>query len=239
MRSEPYSVPTFEPQLPSAYAGDRQFDDVHPFFIPAIVNGTVEDLRLGTEVAQTTYPPNEHITSVGLASFIRTRWHGVPTIIMDNHNHALYFWAEAVAGLRTEYGAQLVHVDFHDDLARAKTSMAWPMPLSHVYDFVIKCTTVGSFIDPALEVGLVSKYAWARSVGDAYWQRYARYSDGYILDIDMDFFRFDDSEMDHDTKMYALRCLARHTSLITIATSPLFIDQGMAIRYIKEMHNGE
>ena len=90
--------------------------------VPSLIDGTFDDVRPGRDVDEHDVvfaDVDEHDvlrTCTGLAHLVRTRWRGVPTVVMDNHNHAFYFWCEAWAAGRIAAGATLVHVDQHKDM---------------------------------------------------------------------------------------------------------------------------
>ena len=47
---------------------------------------------------------------------MRIHWNDIPIILVDNHNHVLYFWYEALAHGIISRGSTLVHIDEHSDL---------------------------------------------------------------------------------------------------------------------------
>jgi hypothetical protein len=73
--------------------------------------------------------------------------------IFDNHNHALYFWLDAMRRGAISHGCELIHIDEHSDLwtnehtldlekARADEKYAW--------EFTNYSCNVGNYIQPAL-----------------------------------------------------------------------------------------
>ncbi len=57
----------------------------------------------------------------------------------------------------------------------------------------------------------------------------------YILDIDLDFWHPDMSIEQFDTTIQQTRKLIQHAKYITIATSPYFLDQQLAIDIIEKI----
>lgn len=53
---------------------------------------------------------------MGLKNFIRMDWQGIPLVLVDNHNHVLYFWYEARKNGIIGNKNTLVHIDEHSDL---------------------------------------------------------------------------------------------------------------------------
>jgi hypothetical protein len=56
----------------------------------------------------------------------------------------------------------------------------------------------------------------------------------YILDIDIDFWE-KKTEQEQDADFTIIRKLMKEACLVTIATSPYFIDQNQAIALIKQL----
>src|SRR5690606_32769855 len=69
----------------------------HPrIFVPSLIAGTIADVKPGSEIAFEEVDDDGRLRSCsGLAHLVRTTWQGVPTVVVDNHNHAFYFWFEA------------------------------------------------------------------------------------------------------------------------------------------------
>lgn len=66
-------------------------------FIPSIIHGSLSDVQIGMEVVFADRDEQGILREcIGLESFVKTDWNGIPVIVFDNHNHALYFWCEAI-----------------------------------------------------------------------------------------------------------------------------------------------
>lgn len=86
-------------------------------YIPSIIDGDFSDLKQGSERVFEDFDEKNILRScTGLENFVRMEWNGIPMIVFDNHNHALYFWYEAqnrgIIGTKNT----LVHIDEHSDL---------------------------------------------------------------------------------------------------------------------------
>jgi len=92
---------------------------------------------------------------------------------------------------------------------------------------------VGNFITHALESRLIDECIQVRtetalhSIPPLDFQNY-----NYILDIDVDFWE-GKNDIDNDIKI--IKNLIKNVALVTIATSPYFIDQNTAIEIIKKI----
>lgn len=61
--------------------------------IPALIDGTLEDVRIGSEIVFEEIEDRKLKSCVGLENFVQINEN---IVIFDNHNHALYFWLDAM-----------------------------------------------------------------------------------------------------------------------------------------------
>ena len=59
----------------------------------------------------------------------------------------------------------------------------------------------------------------------------------YVLDIDLDIFSKDMDYIPYDFRINKIKDLIKGAKVITIATSPYFIEQNYAIKVLKELFN--
>ncbi len=85
----------------------------------------------------------------------------IPVVVIDNHNHALYFWSEALSHREIDPGATLVHIDEHSDLWENlhdfELERENPEFLSRMAVFTNEQCNVGNYIVPAIRSGLISE----------------------------------------------------------------------------------
>ena len=62
-------------------------------------------------------------------------------------------------------------------------------------------------------------------------------SEEYVLDIDLDIFSKDMDYIPYDFRIDKIKKLIENAKVITIATSPYFIEQDYAIKVLKELFN--
>jgi hypothetical protein len=159
-------------------------------------------------------------------------WSGVPTVVMDNHNHAFYFWCEALQQGLVKDGATLVHIDQHRD-TRVPEQRYSGATLADAFAYTNFHLNVGNYIVPARDRGLIGDAQFvtgASALDDAGFA--ARRNK--ILNLDLDFFA-PEMEVDFDL---ARRFIAAHletASLVTIATSPFFIEQARALAVLRTL----
>lgn len=107
--------------------------------------------------------------------------------------------------------------------------------MDYIAEYVNTETQIASFIEPALQSGLLAECVQIRS--EAKLEEIVKEYDNQamnniILDIDMDFFAF---EHHGSEKMRLLKSFLEQAPVVTIATSPYFIDQNRAISLIKQL----
>jgi hypothetical protein len=160
------------------------------------------------------------------------------TIIFDNHNHALYFWIDALRKWIITPGFELIHIDEHSDLwendyeldlekAKQNPDYAW--------DFTNLSCNVGNYILPAIDAGLINNVL--RIENEYQIDTYIDYSplENSVLNLDLDIFN---PELDHipeKKKIQIIRNLIPKVKYVTIATSPYFIDQWKSIQMLQKI----
>lgn len=88
---------------------------------------------------------------------------GIPTVVVDPHNEALYYWVKALREQPAPRTALLVHVDHHSDLYDANIDVQAVIgsnatlataPLEQVRA-VSQCLNIAEFIEPAVTDGIL------------------------------------------------------------------------------------
>jgi hypothetical protein len=158
-----------------------------------------------------------------------------PVIVFDNHNHAFYFWHWAKLAFNLETPLTLIHIDQHKD-SRIPASMLAPedsSSLDLVYEYTNQILNVGNFVPPAIKTGLIGENIIIDSAASV--EIFTRPENNYILDLDLDFFAPEFDYIDRSKKLSLIQSLLPHTPLVTIATSPFFMDQSQALQVLKEI----
>jgi hypothetical protein len=165
----------------------------------------------------------------------------VPTYIFDNHNYALYFWAKQWAINNHPY--TVIHIDQHSDLG---TPPEWlpvenmdvknyvPTAWNDIAHYSTHICNVGNFIRPALDAWIISDCLRIKNQYDL--EQFdgsypSLHKENYILDIDLDF-RAPEMGTDLTKSIPLVQSLMREASLITIASSPYFLDQNYALEVL-------
>jgi hypothetical protein len=61
--------------------------------IPRLIDGTLDDVRIGTEIVFEEVENGTLRSCMGMENFVRLSEN---MVVFDNHNHALYCWIDAV-----------------------------------------------------------------------------------------------------------------------------------------------
>ncbi len=208
-------------------------------FVGALKQGTVEEVKIGDEIVFEDYNDDSELKSCkGLETFIQTKFINAPTYIFDNHNHAFYFWMKEKAAGSIKDGALLIHIDQHKDtrIPEQFISKSDSENLQKVFEYTNTTLNVGNFIPPAQEIGLVKDIIFLDSEYSLLnFDQKVLENPNIILDIDLDFFAPDSDYIGNDLKLKIIEKILPKAKIITICTSPYFIDQELAINYLKKI----
>ena len=203
-------------------------------WVPSLIDGAFDDVKPGDRVVFEDFDEHDVLRScAGLAHLVRTTWNGVPTVVIDNHNHAFYFWCEAMARSTLAPNATLIHIDQHKDM-RVPERLYDGRSLDEAFEYTNFHLNVGNYIVPAQKAGLIGDAQFVTS-GEALRDLGFVPRRNKILNIDLDFFAPEMSYIDFDLAERFIEAQLPGTSLITIATSPFFIEQPRAINVLQRL----
>jgi hypothetical protein len=231
--------------------------------VPAIIEGSLDDVKVGKDIVFAEKMDGEVKEFVGLEKLVitviarkeRRDWRGnlgdtkiatlrsqwrigrndeVSVYVMDNHNHALYCWYKEYVAWNIEKWLPVIHIDQHSDM---NDPVGWidgekENDLAYIAIYVNEVCTIADFIQPALRSGLVSECVQVRTENGIINGKWWMVNGGYILDIDIDFWAPEMSIGEFDRTIQKTRQLIAGASLVTIATSPCFIDQDRAVEIV-------
>ncbi len=206
---------------------------VREIAVAPAVRGTVDDLSVGSAVAFCEVEDGVERRCVGLERFVRLTGAGPETTIFDNHNHAFAAWLDAQRRGVLPAGLPLVHVDQHKDTRRpdrilSAEEAADPAAVFRYTNFELN---VGNFIVPAMERGVFSELVIIDSRADFF----RTFAGPIVLDLDLDLFAPEMDYINRDLKLDKLREWIDQAQLITVATSPFFMDQRAAIELARTL----
>lgn len=202
-----------------------------PLTIPRRVRWGVHDITQGRSIVFREQDETGQIREyTGLEKFIEITHPDQKIVVCDNHNHALYFWYEALWSGQIQPGAQLIHIDEHSDLWENTQSLP---PLGtespEAIDEFVQWCEVGNYILPAMRNGLIGNIV--RYENEYELDRATSFitDENSILNIDIDIFSPELDFISFEKKWAAITHFLPLCPVITIATSPFFIDQEYAI----------
>ena len=203
-------------------------------WVPSVIEGAIEDVKPGREVVIEDFDEYDILQSCpGLEHLVKLQLGGVPAVVVDNHNHVFYFWAEAMERGILKPGATLIHIDQHRDMRVPEKSYEGSS-LGEVFDYVNFHLNVGNYIVPAERAGFVGETQFVTS-GAALEDLSFVEKGNKILNIDLDYFAPELDYIDFDQARRFIQAHLPTTSLITVATSPFFIEQDRATEVLKRL----
>ena len=105
--------------------------------------------------------------------------------------------------------------------------------LNNVFTYTNEVLNVGNFIQPALKKEIFSQVI----IIDSSYGFDIDVEGEYVLDIDLDIFSKDMDYIPYDFRIDKIKGLIENAKVITIASSPYFIEQDRAIKVLKELFN--
>jgi hypothetical protein len=229
-------------------------EDRHPLEITPLKVGSLEDLKFGKKVAFQDYEGDEWLECVGLESGILCLDYPIPIYIFDNHNHVFYAWAEALKMGWFEKGATLVHMDEHFDAAEPYTPDPlkgekidpWDVnveDLGDVWKYTNEVLQIATYKKPALKLGMFTECI--DYVESKHFEIPIRPPNPLlrgdflpsqnVINLDIDVFHADMSHISWEQKIDVLKQYLPQTKVITMATSPYFVDQQKAIQLVRRV----
>ena len=204
-------------------------------FVPPVSDEDLDSLAVGENIAFSECEADQEQNYFGLKHFLYLRHGDKDIVIVDNHNHVFFFWVYALTRGTIFPGGTLVHVDQHKDTRDPQDPPGFVLEEASALDKAFHYTNfvlnVGNFIQPAVQLGIFSKLEMIQNRSDFEKDPLV----DFVLDIDMDIFARDMQYIDEAYKIKKLKKLIAQSKLITIATSPFFMDQSEAIRIIKQL----
>ena len=188
-------------------------------YVPKLIEGTLNDVLVGEEIVFNEIDEDIEIKAKGLKNMIIYKYQDKDVYIFDNHNHAFYFWIKSLKKGNFTKGCKLVHVDLDN--------------IDDVFKYTNETLNVGSFIKPALKHDIFSEVI----IIDSSYGFNLDIEGEYVLDIDLDIFSKDMDYIPYDLKVSKIKDLIKKSKVITIASSPFFIEQDYAIKVLKELFN--
>ncbi len=202
-------------------------------YVPKLIEGTLDDVLVGEEIVFNEIDEDIEIKAKGLKNMVIYKYQDKDVYIFDNHNHAFYFWIKSLNKGNFTKGCKLVHVDQHKDTREPQNYNVDIDNIDDVFRYTNEILNVGSFIKPALKHNIFSEVI----IIDSSYCFNLEIEEEFVLDIDLDIFSKDMDYIPHNLKVSKIKKLIKRAKVITIASSPFFIDQDYAIKVLKELFN--
>ena len=207
--------------------------------VPSLITGNLDDVKIGNKVVFEDFDGEKLKSCKGLKNFIKTIHPktNAPVVIVDNHNHVFYFWYEARKNGLIKDGTTLIHIDQHKDtrIPEKMISKEDSQDLNKVFEYTNTVLNVGNYIQPAIEEGLIGDLVSITSELDLKKEYIINNKKSIIINIDLDFWSPEMDYIDYNLKIDITKKWMEKADLITIATSPFFINQELAIKVLKEL----
>lgn len=202
-------------------------------YVPKLIEGTLNDVLVGEEIVFNEIDEYIEIKAKGLKNMIIYKYEDKDVYIFDNHNHAFYFWIKSLKKGNFTKGCKLVHVDQHKDTREPQDYNVNIDDINDVFRYTNEVLNVGSFIKPALKHNIFSDVV----IIDSSYGFDLKIEGEFVLDIDLDIFSKDMDYIPYNLKVSRIKDLIKKSKVITIASSPFFIEQDYAIKVLKELFN--
>lgn len=203
-------------------------------YVPSIIQGDWQDVQWGHQVVFGEILNGVEVSKTGLAHYVYWQNQDKHIFIVDNHNHVFSFWILAIHAAWMPAHTTLVHVDQHRDTrepAQYPSASLDQFDVSQSAHYAQYQLNVGNFIPPALRLGVFDRVEMVLGRDD-----FTRSLDvDYCLDLDLDIF---DPVLDYipeSLKLERIRQWIKQARVITIATSPYFIEQTLAKKVLNRL----
>lgn len=233
-------------------------------YVPNIIESSINEIELKDDFDKIAFEDFwfdwKISTNYGLKNFYKIKWKWKEIVLVDNHNHVFYFWYEARKKWIIGDNNILVHIDEHADTRDPEEYLLKPdsFDLEKIFEFTNYKLNVWNYIIPAQREWIVWEVIQIRNQSnlDDYLKRISpinwdpRYStlknncwdthfwcpeESVILNLDLDFFQRDLDYIDYRLKKKVILDAASRAKVITVSTSPFFIDQKYAIKVFKDI----
>lgn len=205
-------------------------------FVPSLKEAKgLKEIEFWNEIVFEDFDENGILQSCrGLKNFYRftlqVNGKEIPLFLVDNHNHVLFFWYWALHnGILKESGNTVLHIDEHAD-TRIPEIPLQNRDLESMFHYTNFVANVGNYMIPAQREGLIGEIFQIRDESSL-----ERNYDVDILNLDLDFFS---PRLDYIPYQKKKNFILRHikkTHIITVCTSPFFIDENLAINVFRDI----
>lgn len=194
--------------------------------IANLIEWTTNDLKIWKKTVFREMKNWELVEYKWLKNFIHLKNTYQTIYIFDNHNHALKYWYSEYKLWNISFWFNMIHIDQHTDMNPSEFKLDLENPNFNVYN-------VWNFIQPGLKSWLINH---VEQINTEYkLLNYTTDENNLILDIDLDFRAPEMSIEKYSETIEKTKKLISKSRAVTIATSPYFLEQSLAIKLCKEL----
>ena len=194
--------------------------------IADLIEWTINDLEIWEKTVFREMKNWELVEYKWLKNFIHIKNPNQSIYIFDNHNHALKYRYNEYKEWNIPFWFNLIHIDQHTDMNGSEFILDLENPNFDVYN-------VWNFIQPAIKSWLINK---VEQINTEYkLLHFQTNENNLILDIDLDFRAPEMSIEKYSDTIEKAKELISKSKVVTIATSPYFLNQELAIKVCKEI----
>lgn len=209
-------------------------------FVPSLKKiNDFSQIELWKQIVFEDFDFHENLISAQwLKNFYHIIWNNKNMYLFDNHNHALYFWYLSRYEWIIWNNNILYHIDEHADtrIPEVLISNEESKDMKKVFEYTNFHLNVGNYIIPAQHEWIIWKIIQIRSQTDLENNiSLSFHENDIIFNLDLDFFEPNLDYIEYSLKKKVIRNIAKQSKIITIATSPFFIDQNRAIEVFKDL----
>ena len=195
-------------------------------WIADTVDWTVENLEIWENTVFREMKNWKVVEYKWLKNFIHIKNNNQSIYIFDNHNHALKYWIDEYKQWNISFWFDLIHIDQHTDMNKSESELDLENPNFDVYN-------VWNFIQPAIKSWLINK---VEQINTEYkLLNFQTKENNVILDIDLDFRAPEMSIEKYSETIEKAKNLISKSRVVTIATSPYFLNQSLAFKICKDL----
>lgn len=200
-------------------------------FVPKLIEGNLDAVKVGEKIVFSEIDFDKEINAIGLENMVKFNYKDKDIYIFDNHNHSFYFWIKSLKKGMFNKGCKLVHIDQHKDMREPEDYNVDVNDMDDVFRYTNYVLNVGNFIKPALHHDIFSEVV----IIDSTYGFDLDVDGEIVLDIDLDIFSKDMEYISYDLRVNKIKEYIDRAKVITIASSPFFIEQDYAIKVLKEL----
>lgn len=195
-------------------------------WIADTIDWTIKDLDIWDKTVFREMKNWKVVEYKWLKNFIHIKKENQSIYIFDNHNHSLKYRIDEYKHWNIPFWFDLIHIDQHTDMNSSEFELDLENPNLDVYN-------VWNFIQPAIKSWLIKHF---EQINTEYkLLNYEIKKNNLILDIDLDFRAPEMSIEKYSEAIKKTKELISKSRVVTIATSPYFLDQNKAIKICKDL----